>query len=106
MLFYFTECWDLLDDDADNDTLVALTSITADYDDDTVANSTLDENTQRSVLHNAEDNDGRERWHRCYDGFFDKLVDEFAKIMGFDEKFTCCGGGSECSTHSSSQEQM
>ena len=30
-------------------------------------------------------------WNKCYEGFFDKLADVMARIMGCDECSNCCG---------------
>lgn len=100
MLFYFTECWDLFDEGDDN-TMVALASIAADHDDDTVATSTV----LRGHA-NDKDNNRRDCGQGCYEGFFDKLSDQLARIMGCDEYCICYGCRYGCACDNCTQDQV
>lgn len=81
-----------MEDDA---TIVALASLAADFEDD------LAESTDASREVNTKKDNSNEQWQHCYEGFFDMLADEFAKIMGCDENCVCC----ECGHHSREQPE-
>ncbi|KAL3774170.1 hypothetical protein ACHAWO_009238 [Cyclotella atomus] len=98
MLFYFTECWDIWDDE-DNETIVALASIAATNGDDiTSVSSTIASNAPASYT-DARENGYEDKWQACYEGFFDKLADEFAKVMVCDRDENCGFSGCGCGHH-------
>jgi hypothetical protein len=90
MLFYFTEAWDIWDETEDSKTLVALASIAATNGDGTPANSTMASSAPASYTGTRENSD-KDQWQTYYEGFFDKLADGFAKVMGCDENCGCGG---------------
>lgn len=96
MFMYFTDCWDRWEDYEDTDTLVAIASIAADYDENTATFGEPTPNSTAISRHvHTEKGDSNEQWENCFEGFFDRLADEFAKIMGCDENCGCGGRGGE-----------